>query len=104
MPETIDKILDSTNIALELDDDELAQIGADAHLGYEIDEDSRSDWLVSQEEAIELAAQLLHEKAKPGEANVKYPLISISSMQFSARAYGSIIPGGPYVNGRGMGR
>jgi len=105
MPDDMNKFLDSANIALELDDDMLAQIGADAFLGYEIDKDSRSDWEESQKEAIKLAAQVLEAKNTPfqGASNVKYPLLSISSIQFAARAYSQIIPAGRIVKGKVMG-
>ena len=106
MPDDINKFLDSSNIALELDDDELAQIGADAYLGYEIDKDSRSEWEKSQEEAIKLASQILETKNTPFQdaSNVKYPLLSISSIQFAARAYSQIIPSGHIVKGKVMGK
>jgi len=106
MPDSINKLLDSTNIAAELDDDDLAQIGSEAFLGYEIDEDSRSEWKTSQDEAIELAAQVLEAKNTPFQnaANVKYPLLSIVAVQFAARAYSAIIPGGRIVKGKVIGR
>lgn len=106
MPDSINKLLDSTNIAAELDDDDLSQIGSEAFLGYEIDEDSRSEWKISQAEAIKLAAQVLEDKNTPfpGASNVKYPLLSISSIQFAARAYSQIIPAGRIVRGKVMGR
>ena len=102
MPEDINKILDSTNIAGELDEDTLDKIGSDAFLGYEIDKDSRSEWEETQDEAIELAAQVLQDK-KDG-ADIKYPLLSITSVQFAARAYSAIIPGRRIVKGKIIGR
>lgn len=102
MPDDINKILDSTNIADELDDDTLEEIGAEAFLGYEIDKGSRSDWEDSQDEAIEIAGQMLGNR-KDG-ADIKYPLLSVTSVQFSARAYSAIIPGRRIVKGKIIGR
>ena len=106
MFEETNKILNSKNIAGELDDDSLEEIGKDAFLGYEIDNDSRSEWEESQEEAIKLAAQVLEAKNDPfsGAANVKYPLLSIVAVQFAARAYSAIIPSNMIVKCKVVGR
>ena len=92
--------------AEELDDDTLETIGQDAFLGYEIDKDSRADWETSQEEAIELASQVMEAKNDPfqGAANIKYPLLSIVAVQFSARAYSAIIPSNMIVKCKTVGR
>lgn len=82
-----------TNIAKGLDDTKLAEIGQRVWRGYEIDEASRADWKERNKEAIDLATQVLQTKTTPDEyaANIKYPLLSIAAIQFSARAYPALV-------------
>lgn len=89
------KILESTNIADELEDQLLAEIGATVVQEFKIDEESRSDWSKANEEWIKLATQVIEKKSWPWErsANVKFPLVTTAAMQFSARAYPALIPG-----------
>jgi chaperonin GroES len=91
----IDKILESANLAVDLDDELLAEIGSTVVEDYLVDEDSRKDWMKQSEEWIKLATQVAETKSYPwpNAANVKYPLVTTSAMQFSARAYPSLIPG-----------
>jgi chaperonin GroES len=59
------------------------------------------------EEWVKITAQFREEKSFPwpGAANIKYPLISTASMQFSARAYPSLVPGdGKVVKSRIYGK
>jgi chaperonin GroES len=97
----VDKALQSLNLAEQIkkkDDRKgtslLGEIGERVVREYEIDEASRSDWLKRNEEWMKLATQVVEKKTFPwdGAANVKFPLLSIASIQFSARAYGSLIP------------
>lgn len=97
----LDKMLGEANIADSLRDKEaksgksiLADIGERVVREYEIDETSREDWMKRNEEWMKLATQVKETKTFPwdGAANVKYPLLSMAALQFSARAYGSLIP------------
>lgn len=97
----VDKALQSLNLAEQIrkrderkGTNTLAEIGAQAVREYEADEDSRRDWLKRNEDWMKLATQVVEKKTFPwdGAANVKFPLLSIASIQFSARAYGSLIP------------
>lgn len=86
--------VDAVNIADNLDEDLLTKIGQDCKKGYEADEESRAEWLQDTQDWIALAKQVRDEKTWPwqGASNVKYPLISTAAMQFSARAYPSLVP------------
>ncbi|MBM3802794.1 MAG: hypothetical protein FJW26_10870 [Acidimicrobiia bacterium] len=61
--------------------------------GFEADKRSRSDWEKRYKEAHELALQVSKSKTFPWEnaSNVKFPLLTVATLQFSARAYGALI-------------
>ncbi len=92
--ESLRALVESTNIALSLDDEELEAIGKECKEGFDRDLQSREEWEEKFEEWSKLALQVKEEKAFPwaNAANVKYPLLSIASMQFNARAYPSLVP------------
>ena len=89
----------SNNIAEGIDEKRLLEIGDSVFKGYEIDETSRDDWKKANEKIFELAEQLGSDKYYQGElvSNVKYPIISTASIQFSARAYPNIVKGSDVV-------
>lgn len=93
------------NIADMLETNTLNEIGRRAYAEYQIDEDSRSEWLKRNEQAIELANQVIKEKSYPwpGAANIKYPLIADAAIQFNARAHPSIIKGSNIVKATTIG-
>lgn len=96
----------STNIAEDLDEEQLAKIGNDAHQGWQIDLQSRSEWLKNSQEALQMALLVKEDKQFPwpGASNVKYPLIATASMQFGARAYPTLVPSnGKIVKAKIMG-
>lgn len=88
------RYLEMTNIAEDLDEDELNRIAQQAIEGYEDDLASRAEWERHIDEWTKLAAQVAEDKVYPwpNASNVKYPLISTAAMQFNARAYPSLIP------------
>lgn len=92
---TLDELKKSKNIAELLDDNELSSIGSTVYRGYQIDEDSRGGWLTIIKEAMDIANQIIEEKdfPWPGAANIKYPLISIASINFASRVMPQIIQG-----------
>jgi len=61
--------------------------------GYERDVQSRRGWEEKYAEALSLAMQVKKAKTFPwkGAANLKYPLLTMSCTQFSARAYQALI-------------
>ena len=89
----------SNNIADSIDEERLIEIGDSVFKGYDIDEKSREDWKKANEKIFELAEQLGSDKYYHGEliSNVKYPIISTASIQFSARAYPNIVKGSDVV-------
>ena len=90
----IEKILGSTNIAEELDRNELIHIGNQVSSGYETDLDSRKPWEQDLKNWTELALQVSNNKTFPwpNAANIKFPLLATAAMQFAARAYPTLVP------------
>lgn len=87
------EFLESNNIADGLDEDVLEQISEQVAAGYEYDLDSRKHWEQNLKDWTSLALQVKEDKTWPwhGASNVKYPLLSIASMQFNARSYPSLV-------------
>ena len=90
----LQKILESSNLAADLSDDKLIEIGNDVVAGYETDLESRKPWEKDLKNWTELALQVASEKTFPwpNAANIKYPLLATAAMQFAARAYPTLIP------------
>ena len=90
----LETILGSTNIAEELDDNDLIKIGDQVVSGYETDLDSRKPWEQDLKNWTELALQVTQNKTFPwpNAANIKYPLLATAAMQFAARAYPTLVP------------
>lgn len=74
--------------------EKLREIGEQCLRGFELDLDSRSEWENDLDDWINLAKQIREPKSYPwnGSSNVKYPMLSTAAMQFSARAYPSLVP------------
>lgn len=85
----------SVNLCDKFGPEDLKTIGSWVSDGYVADDTSRSKWKERTQAAMNLAMQV--SKAKtfpwPGAANVIFPLVTIASLQFSARSYGNIIQG-----------
>ena len=81
------------NVAEELDEQELNEIGDKVIREYEFDEQSRDEWREVAERAMEIALQKREPKNYPfeGASNVKYPLLTTAALQFGARAYPAIV-------------
>jgi len=88
------KLLNEVNIADSLDDKKLEDIGQKVFKGYQTDLQSRSDWEKQYETWMKLATLVAENKTWPWNkaSNVKYPLIATAAMQFSARAYPTLLP------------
>jgi chaperonin GroES len=100
-------LLESVNIAENLDEQLLKEIGAEAEKGYQLDVDSRKDWVKHVDEWTKLAKQTVEPKTYPWPkaSNIKYPLLSTAAMQFAARAYPSLVPSnGKLVNAKPIGK
>jgi chaperonin GroES len=86
-------IQDSKNVNDMLSEKDSEKIGAQVYDGYEEDKLSRADWEKKMEKAIQLALQVTKEKNTPWKnaSNVKFPLLTIASLQFASRAYPSLV-------------
>ena len=82
------------NLAKGMDKDKLTKIGSEAVQGFHTDLQSREAWESALKEWINLAKQTRESKNYPWKdaSNVKFPLLSTAAMQFSARAYPSLVP------------
>ena len=91
----LEKILSYDNIAEKLPESLLTEIGSKVKQGYEDDKGSRSSWETQNKDAMKCALQVSESKSTPwqGASNVKYPLMTISAMQFAARAYPAVVTG-----------
>jgi len=101
------KLMNSTNLADGLDEQQLIDIGMQCKEGFERDLNSRKDWENELEEWTDLAMQTREPKTFPWSkaSNVKYPLLSTAAMQFAARAYPSLVPSnGKVVTGKVIGK
>lgn len=98
----IKDIVRSQNIAEELSDDDLAVIGNAVWEEWQLDAQSRSEWEERTADAMRLALQTMEEKTFPwaGASNVKFPIITIAALQYSARAYPALIPSPDIVKSR----
>lgn len=93
IPQKLQKLIEMENIATSLDEEELTKIAALVISSTEEDEQSRQEWTSSMEKAFKLINAKLEDKNTPwaGAANIKYPLIIESCMQFNARTLPEII-------------
>lgn len=111
---TLAEILSGDNLADILTDNELTSIGAKVIRDFEIDyatlttgtEDGQDEgWLDRYARWIRIALQVRKTKNSPwpGASNIKYPLLTVASIQFQARAYPAIVDGSNLVKGRVLG-
>lgn len=102
---TLEKLISSDNIAVDLTEEVLKEIGKDLVEGIVDDDKSREGWVKQAEDWLELASMIQDEKSWPwaDAANIKYPILAIASTQFAARAYAALLPGDQYVRIQGKG-
>ena len=93
--------INTVNIAEELDQTELGEIGMKVQREYELDDQTRSDWKVRYAAWMERALQIAQPKTYPwpNASNVLFPLMTTASVQFAARAYPAIVQGRNVVKG-----
>jgi chaperonin GroES len=103
---SLEKLQDADNINGLLDEEDRRNIGLHVKQTYEIDKQSRQKWETKMEDATELALQVTQTKTYPWPkaANVKFPLLTIASMQFAARAYPALVKGPDLVKYRVQGK
>jgi chaperonin GroES len=92
--QSLRELMELTNIAEKLSEDDLSKIGEEAKRGYDYDLESRVQWERDNDEWMRLATQVREPKNYPWprSSNVKYPLLTTAAMQFAARAYPSLVP------------
>lgn len=75
----------------------LAEIGETCISNYERDKQDRKDWAEVAKEALDACAQEETDKAKTfpwsGASNMKWPLLTIASMQYNARMFPAVVKG-----------
>src|SRR5579864_1676161 len=93
--------IDKPNIAVDLGDELLGEIGQAVLREYDIDDNSRSDWKEKSKKAMDLAMQVAETKNYPWPkaSAVIYPLMTNAAIQFAARAYPAIVSGKEVVKG-----
>src|SRR3990167_2047434 len=96
---------DNLNLAEYLSEEELADLGEKLRKAFEADLQSRVNWEENVDTWMKLAVQYKEDKTFPWPkaANIKYPLLTTAAMQFSARAYPSLIVNKKPVKGRVIG-
>lgn len=105
-PLTLDQILaPGVNLATLLSDDQLLTIGQAVIRDVEIDKASRGDWEETYTRSLDIAMQVRSPKnfPWPNASNIKYPILTVASIQFQARAYPAIVDGSNLVKGRVLG-
>ena len=102
----LDSGLESINIADDLSEDKLVEIGLSLSEMVEEDDASRQEWLEDQDSWLKLAAQVRDVKTYPWQnsSNVKFPLMTVSSLQFHARALPGLINSNNPVRARVVGQ
>lgn len=104
-PETVHNRLvewiDNPNIARDLDEETLRDLGSLVVREYEIDETSRAEWKDEAQKALDFATQKAPPKQYPwtDASNVIFPLITSAAMRFGAVAYPAIVPSRNVVKG-----
>jgi hypothetical protein len=83
------------NLALEFSEQDRQAIANHVWDGFDTDLRSRQEWQTRNQAGMDLALQIA--KAKnfpwPNCSNVKFPLITIATLQFHSRAYSALISG-----------
>lgn len=97
--------IESPNLCERFTKEELDKIGEYVWDGYNRDEQSRVDWFRRSQAGMDLAMQIQKPKSFPWPncSNVAFPVVTIASMQFHARAYTTLINGVDVVKARVIG-
>ena len=102
---TIEELASTRNIALLLDEEDLAKIGSQVVKDFETDLMSRESWEKRTEASMKLALQVAEAKnfPWPNASNIKFPLVTIAALQYHARSYPVLINGDTPVKCRVIG-
>ncbi len=106
----LDRIIQSKNLAENFIGSEegrkkLDAIGADIKKWYGEDLASRKGWEQQNQEYMKLACQVMENKTYPwnNASNVKFPILTTAALQFSSRAYPSLVSGFDIVKAKAIG-
>lgn len=93
------KYITAVNIAEDLDDNLLEEIGRNIVKDAKEDDETRVEWFEKYNEALKIAKQTIEKKTYPFEnaANIKLPLVLQGCVQFNSRIYPEIIQNGKTV-------
>lgn len=104
-PPTLVDILQASNVADLLGEDEIRKIGNRCLQEFEYDLTSLTEWREAYQRWMDVAMQVKKEKTSPWPraANLKFPILTTAVIQFWARAVPAIIDGANLVKGRVLG-
>lgn len=93
------ELIDEPNLCRYFDEDDCVTLAGLIYQGYTVDKQSRAQWEVRMEAAMNLAMQVATAKNFPWPncSNVVFPLVTIAALQFSARSYAAIVQGNNVV-------
>jgi len=94
-----------TNIADELSKEKLSEIGDMLLRDINLDISSRQNWESNIDDYMELAKQVMRAKSYPwpNASNVKFPVLSLASIQFHARTFPELLGKSDVVKTRRVG-
>ena len=106
----VDKLITSTNLVPSIlkkktGTEILDKIADQVVKGYEKDLQSRKEWDERNKEYMKLACQVMEVKNYPWPkaSNVKFPILTTAALQFSSRAYPSLVSGFDVVKAKAVG-
>ena len=94
-----------SNLAEQIDEDELIQIGQEVYEKYEADKESRAEWESMFERGFDLLGLKLEETTEPfeGAATAVHPLLIESAVKFQSRASQELFPSSGPVKAQVLG-
>ncbi len=89
----LQQYIDAENIAENMEESQLDEIGRLVIEEFLIDCESSQEWLDNNKKYVDLAKQVAKDKTSPwpNASNVKLPLLADAAIKFQARAYGELI-------------
>ena len=97
-------VISSSNLCSKFSEDDLRRIGLQCQQNLQRDESSRTKWMKRVSQAMDLAMQISKDKSFPWPncSNIAFPLVTIATLQFHARAYPSLVNGSDLVRYRSV--
>lgn len=94
-----------TNLAEQIEEDELIRIGEEVYEKYEADKESRAEWESMFERGFDLLGLKLEETTEPfeGAATAVHPLLIESAVKFQSRASQELFPSSGPVKAQVLG-